>query len=747
MELVFMIPLAGLAAVFYAAYLAWDVLRRDPGTPEMQEVAGMIFEGAMAFLKRQYTTIAIFALITAVAIAIIVGAVSDGVKDIIKEGSGGNITIGYSPNAVVDHWEEGVLTGIAFLVGAAASALAGYIGMFIAVRSNSRTASAATRSLKEAITVALRGGAVSGFLVVALSLLGVSTIFFIYSAVLGNPDAIAPFLIVGFGFGASFVALFAQLGGGIYTKAADVGADLVGKVEAGIPEDDPRNAAVVADLVGDNVGDCAGRGADLFESMSAENIGAMILGVAIYTVTQDVEWIIFPLVLRSFGVFATMAGLTSVPFFASDDPNQNPMTPLNYGYYIVCALSVVGLFIATIVMLGDEWYWFFFCGLVGIATGIAFVYITQYYTSGAWRPVRDIAEASRTGPATNIIIGTAVGLETTAATAITIGIALVASFALGSEADIPGVGGFTTGVFGTAVATMGMLMSAAYILAMDTFGPITDNAGGITEFSGAPQSARHITDSLDSVGNTTKALTKGFAVASAGLAAFLLFSAYLDKVKERLNVPLNKELPIDISDVDVFAGGLLGAMLVFLFSSFAIRAVGNAASKIIEEVRRQFREDPGIMAGTSRPDYARAVDITASAALREMIAPGVLAVGMPIVVGLIFRYVRGDNDGWLAVAGLLMIGTITGILLATFFNNVGGAWDNAKKYIEAGNLKTESANPGAVEVLGKGTDAHKAAVVGDTVGDPFKDTAGPSLHVLIKLLSTITLVMAPLFIP
>ena len=747
MELVFMIPLAGLAAVFYAAYLAWDVLRRDPGTPEMQEVAGMIFEGAMAFLKRQYTTIAIFALITAVAIAIIVGAVSDGVKDIIKEGSGGNITIGYSPNAVVDHWEEGILTGIAFLVGAAASALAGYIGMFIAVRSNSRTASAATRSLKEAITVALRGGAVSGFLVVALSLLGVSTIFFIYSAVLGNPDAIAPFLIVGFGFGASFVALFAQLGGGIYTKAADVGADLVGKVEAGIPEDDPRNAAVVADLVGDNVGDCAGRGADLFESMSAENIGAMILGVAIYTVTQDVEWIIFPLVLRSFGVFATMAGLTSVPFFASDDPNQNPMTPLNYGYYIVCALSVVGLFIATIVMLGDEWYWFFFCGLVGIATGIAFVYITQYYTSGAWRPVRDIAEASRTGPATNIIIGTAVGLETTAATAITIGIALVASFTLGSEADIPGVGGFTTGVFGTAVATMGMLMSAAYILAMDTFGPITDNAGGITEFSGAPESARHITDSLDSVGNTTKALTKGFAVASAGLAAFLLFSAYLDKVKERLNVPLNKELPIDISDVDVFAGGLLGAMLVFLFSSFAIRAVGNAASKIIEEVRRQFREDPGIMAGTSRPDYARAVDITASAALREMIAPGVLAVGMPIVVGLIFRYVRGDNDGWLAVAGLLMIGTITGILLATFFNNVGGAWDNAKKYIEAGNLKTESANPGAVEVLGKGTDAHKAAVVGDTVGDPFKDTAGPSLHVLIKLLSTITLVMAPLFIP
>jgi K(+)-stimulated pyrophosphate-energized sodium pump len=282
---------------------------------------------------------------------------------------------------------------------------------------------------------------------------------------------------------------------------------------------------------------------------------------------------------------------------------------------------------------------------------------------------------------------------------------------------------------------------------MDTFGPITDNAGGITEFSGAPESARHITDALDSVGNTTKALTKGFAVASAGLAAFLLFSAYLDKIKERLNVPLNQELPIDLSDVDVFVGGLLGAMLVFVFSSLAIRAVGNAAGKIIEEVRRQFREDPGIMAGTSRPDYGNAVDITARAALREMIAPGILAVGLPIAVGLIFRYVRDDNDGWLAVAGFLMIATITGIILATFFNNVGGAWDNAKKYIEAGNLKAVSDNPGTVETLGKGTDAHKAAVVGDTVGDPFKDTAGPSLHVLIKLLSTITLVMAPLFIP
>jgi K(+)-stimulated pyrophosphate-energized sodium pump len=737
------VPVAGFAGVAFALWLAWDVLRRDTGTDAMREVASMIFEGAMAFLKRQYQTIAIMAVVTGVLIAIIVGAVSEGVKDISLNNAG---QIGYGAK-VVDHWQEGLLTGIAFLVGAAASALAGYIGMYISVRSNARCASAATRSLKEAITVSLRGGAVSGFLVTSLSLLGVSGIFLTYSRLLGNPPTIAPFLIVGFGFGASFVALFAQLGGGIYTKAADVGADLVGKVEAGIPEDDPRNAAVIADLVGDNVGDCAGRGADLFESMSAENIGAMILGVVIYTVTGKIEWIMFPLVLRSFGILATIVGLSSVPFFARDDGRQNPMTPLNYGYYIVSILSVMGLFIATKVMLGDVWYWFFFCGITGIATGIAFVYITQYYTSGSWRPVQEIAKASRTGPATNIIIGTAVGFETTAATAITIGLALVISFVLGSHADIPGVPGYSSGVFGTAVATMGMLMSAAYILAMDTFGPITDNAGGITEMAGAPESARHITDSLDAVGNTTKALTKGYAVASAGLAAFLLFSAYLDKVKERLDIPLTESLPIDLSSVDVFVGGLLGVMLVFLFSSLAIRAVGNTASAIIEEVRRQFREDPGIMAGTSRPDYARAVDITARASLRQMVAPGLLAVGMPVAVGLIFRFTRTDDSGWLAVAGLLMIGTIGGIIVATFLNNVGGAWDNAKKYIEAGLMTVPSGKPGEKDVVvGKGSDAHKAAVVGDTVGDPFKDTAGPSLHVLVKLLSTITLVLAPLFI-
>jgi K(+)-stimulated pyrophosphate-energized sodium pump len=715
MELVWLVPIIGAATVVFALWLTLNVLRRDSGSSEMQDIAAMIFEGANAFMYRQYRTIAMLSVVTAVVVGAIVGYFDESLK-------------------------IGVYTGMAFMVGASASALSGFIGMYVAVRSNVRCASAATRSLREAITVSLRGGAVSGFSIVALSLVGVAGIFAVYSRLLGNPMDDAPFLIVGFGFGASFVALFAQLGGGIYTKAADVGADLVGKVEAGIPEDDPRNAAVVADLVGDNVGDCAGRGADLFESTAAENIGAMILGVAIYRLTGDPEWILFPLVIRALGLVATGIGVLSVPFFSRE--NQDPMTPLNYGYYVITALSVLFMFMTTKLMMGSHWHWFFLAGVVGIATSVVFVYITQYYTSGAWRPVKEIVSASRTGPATNIITGTAVGLETTFATALAIGGALVISFILGSQSDLP-----NGGVFGTAVATMGMLMSAAYILSMDTFGPITDNANGIIEMAGAPGEARNITDSLDAVGNTTKALTKGYAMASAGLAAFLLFSAFLDKVKEETG----EEVIVRMNDVGEFVAALLGVMLVFLFSSLAIRAVGGAAAKIIEEVRRQFREDPGIMEGTSRPDYGRAVDITTGAALRGMVAPGLLAVGMPIAVGVFFRLLF--EAGWLddtgpeAVAALLMVGTIGGLILATFFNNVGGAWDNAKKYIEAGLLKVPSSNPGDEDVvLGKGSDAHKAAVVGDTVGDPFKDTAGPSLHVLVKLLSTVTLVLAPLFI-
>jgi K(+)-stimulated pyrophosphate-energized sodium pump len=550
------------------------------------------------------------------------------------------------------------------------------------------------------------------------------------------------------------VALFAQLGGGIYTKAADVGSDLVGKVEAGIPEDDPRNAGVVADLVGDNVGDCAGRGADLFESTAAENIGAMILGVGAFLIAQasgwpnPQAWIFFPLVVRGFGLLATIVAI----FFVRGREDENPMNMLNRGYWVTTILSVVGLLITTNVMMNTgpavgangipAWIWFFGAGVVGLATSVAFVYITQYYTAGTYRPVREIAEASKTGPATNIISGTAVGFETTFVTAITIGIALFASHWLGQQAGLKAADGHDVGgIFGTAVATMGMLMTTAFILAMDTFGPITDNAGGVAEFSRAEAGAREITDRLDAVGNTTKALTKGYAIASASLAAFLLFSAYIDKV----NLIIGRQIEagtagartllaaVNLADVNVFIAALIGAMLVYFFSSLAIRAVGKTASSIIVEVRRQFREMPGIMDYSQRPDYARVVDITTRAALREMVLPGAVAVATPIIVGLLL--------GHEAVAGLLMVGTIAGVLLATVLNNGGGAWDNAKKYIESGNLKDDDGN-----VIGKKTTAHAAAVVGDTVGDPFKDTAGPSLHVLVKLLATITLVLAPLFI-
>ncbi len=737
--LYWIIPIAGIAAILFAAYLARDVMSRDTGTQAMVDVADTIREGADAFVKRQYTTIAVLAVVASVIIGVVIALVETPAVADVPSLAGLPI---------------GVLTAIAFLVGAGCSMLSGIIGMTISVRSNVRTASAARRSLVEAVQVAMRGGAVSGFLVVALSLLGVWLVFTLFQVFVGDVTVEeAPFLIVGFGFGASFVALFAQLGGGIYTKAADVGSDLVGKVEKGIPEDDPRNAGVIADLVGDNVGDCAGRGADLFESTAAENIGAMILGVAVFKIATDLgwpnpsAWIFFPLVVRAFGLFATMIAM----FFIRGKETENPMNILNRGYWVTTLLSVVGLAFVTNQMMQTTdgasanglpvWVWFFFAGIVGLATSIAFVYITQFYTAGGFRPVREIAEASRTGPATNIISGTAVGYETTAVTALTIGVALIASHWLGAQAELYNSNGVNVGgIFGTAVATMGMLMTTAYILAMDTFGPITDNAGGIAEFSRAEAGAREITDKLDAVGNTTKALTKGYAIASASLAAFLLFSAYIDKVNLILGNQIAAGVPgvellnsVNMADVNVFVAAFIGAMLVYFFSSLAIRAVGTTAQSIIVEVRRQFREMPGIMDYTQRPDYARVVDITTRAALREMVAPGMVAVITPILVGVLL--------GYEAVAGFLMVGTIAGVLLATVLNNGGGAWDNAKKYIESGNLKDEDGN-----VLGKGSDAHAAAVVGDTVGDPFKDTAGPSLHVLVKLIATITLVLAPLFI-
>jgi len=706
------VPAAGVIAIGFSIWLIFDVLRRSQGTPEMAKVGGMIYEGAWAFLKRQYKTIAIFSIIIAILIAVAVGVLGG------ERGIEGMTAMGIA-------WR----TGVAFVVGAICSGVAGFIGMIIAVKANSRCAAASRQGLNEAVKVALRGGAVPGFLIVALSLIGVTAIYFGYGGY-DNPG-IAPHLIVGFGFGASFVALFAQLGGGIYTKAADMGADLVGKVEKGIPEDDPRNAAVIADLVGDNVGDCAGRGADLFESTAAENIGAMVLGVTIFMATGEVTWILFPLVVRAFGLIASMVGILSVKIRG----NENPMNALNRGYFVTVGISAVMMVVTVYLMLSTnaQWAYLAVAGLVGIIASIAIVYVTQYYTEGRYRPVKSIMEASKTGPATNMVTGVAVGFESTLPTVLIIGISLLLSYWLGTLTGLPGAG-----AFGTAVATMGMLMVCPYILTEDTFGPITDNANGVNEMAGSGPEIRKITDRLDAVGNTTKALTKGYAMVSAGLAAFLLFETYLERAAFLRGDTVN--MVVDLSRVDVFVGALIAAMVVYLFCSLAIRSVAKTAGKIIEEVRRQFREMPGIMKGTVRPDYARAVDITAGAALKGMIAPALLVVLSPIVVGVVFKQFA-QYDSAMVVAGFLMVGTIGGIMMASFMNNAGGAWDNAKKYIEDDQLKDDKG-----KVLGKGSDAHAAAVVGDTVGDPFKDTAGPSVHVLVKLLATITLVMVPLFV-
>ncbi len=727
-----------LLSLGVVAHLASWVMKHDTGTPEMRVVSDAIKQGAEAFVKRMNTTIFVLALILAVIIYV------------------GYAYLGGDP-------AKAKAMTVSYLVGAFCSGLAGYVGMAVSIRSNIRTASAARTSLNDALRIALRGGAVSGILVVALSLLGVGLVFLMFGGLSSEEAAKrVPGMIVGFGFGASFVALFAQLGGGIYTKAADVGADLVGKVEAGIPEDDPRNPAVIADLVGDNVGDCAGRGADLFESTAAENIGAMILGIALFPVF-GIKGILFPLLARALGIIASVIGIYSVKVSETEDP----MKGLNRGYLLTTILAM-GLFgFSCWLMFFDArapqaWMWFFASGIVGIVTSYFFVWITQYYTEYQYRPVKAIADSCQTGPATTIIQGFAVGLESVFFPVLVICAAILLSYWMGGKAlaDLVASGALDPeqlhaggGLYGTAIATMGMLSTAAFILAMDTFGPITDNAGGIVEMSNQPDSVREKTDRLDSVGNTTKALTKGYAVGSAALAAFLLFSAYLDEVKmmiierpwaktlmstnpEEYKAMLHRIYNIDIGQPAIFVGGFVGAMLIFLFSSFAIKAVGRAAQTVIEEVRRQFRADPGIMLGTSKPDYGACVDIVTKGALKAMIVPGMLPVLFPLVVGLVIRWAYPGQQylAAQAVAALLMVGTIAGILMALTLNNGGGAWDNAKKYIETGAYG------------GKGSDAHKAAVVGDTVGDPFKDTAGPSLHVLIKLLSTLTLVMAPLFI-
>ncbi|RCV18107.1 hypothetical protein SEVIR_3G281400v4 [Setaria viridis] len=725
-------------SLFFSLYLTKWVLAKDEGPPEMSEISDAIRDGAEGFFRTQYGTISKMACILGFVILVIYLFRTTTPQ---QEASG----IGRTTSAYI--------TVASFLLGALCSGIAGFVGMWVSVRANVRVSSAARRSAREALQIAVRAGGFSAIVVVCMAVFGVAILYSTFYVWLGvdSPGSMKvtdlPLLLVGYGFGASFVALFAQLGGGIYTKAADVGADLVGKVEQGIPEDDPRNPAVIADLVGDNVGDCAARGADLFESIAAEIISAMILGGTMAQrckIEDPSGFILFPLVVHSFDLVVSSVGILSIRGTRDSgliSPIEDPMSIMQKGYSITIMLAVLTFGVSTRWLLYTEqapsaWLNFALCGLVGIITAYAFVWISKYYTDYKHEPVRLLALSSSTGHGTNIIAGVSLGMESTALPVLVISVAIISAYWLGQTSGlVDDSGNPTGGLFGTAVATMGMLSTAGYVLTMDMFGPIADNAGGIVEMSQQPESVREITDVLDAVGNTTKATTKGFAIGSAALASFLLFSAYMDEVASFAQLPFKE---VDIAVPEIFVGGLLGSMLIFLFSAWACSAVGKTAQEVVNEVRRQFIERPGIMDYKEKPDYGRCVAIVASASLREMIRPGALAIISPMAVGVIFRilgyYTGQPLLGAKVVASMLMFATVSGILMALFLNTAGGAWDNAKKYIETGALG------------GKGSESHKAAVTGDTVGDPFKDTAGPSIHVLIKMLATITLVMAPIFL-
>jgi len=739
------ILLLGSGAILVAWGLIHWMLLQDQGPQEMQDIASAIREGSDSFFARVYGTIFKLSMPTSFLLFLIYA---------FRTPSKGHVNLNQTMMAL--------LTSFSFLLGAGCSACAGYVGLWTSVRANVRVSASATNSYHGTIQMALRSGAIAALVVVILVVLGISFMFIllcaIYEGAEGEPESIPftriPLLMVGFGFGGSFVALFAQLGGGIFTKAADVGADLVGKVEQGIPEDDPRNPAVIADLVGDNVGDCSARGADLFESISAEIISAMILGGALATecgmsAYEARGFVMFPLLVHAFDLLVSTLGVlsvssrgTSTPLGVSAKHMEDPLDILKRGYAVSLFFSVIGFFIATRWMLYTEtapyaWFYFFLCGVIGMVTAYLQVVVTQYYTDYTHRPVLSIAAASTSGHATNVIAGLAVGMESTMLPTLVITWAVLSSYWLGKASGLTDeVGQANGGLFGTAAATMGMLSTAVYVLAMDIFGPIADNAGGIVEMSHQPESVRDITDRLDSVGNTTKAATKGYAVGSASLACFLLFRAFMDEVSEYTGQRFDT---VDIAIPEVFLGGMLGAALVFLFSSMTMEAVGSSAQSVVEEVRRQFRDIPGIMDGTEKPQYAVCVDVVSRAALSKMILPGLLVTLMPISVGIFFRivgYYSGDSLlGARAIAGFLMFSTVTGVMMALFLNNAGGAWDNTKKYIESGAYG------------GKGSAAHNAAVTGDTIGDPCKDTSGPSIHILIKLIATITLVLVPLFVP